>query len=147
MFKNPNFLSHRKRHVPITNAKFLPLLSKQQMFAMRTNGAQERTVWTVCIISNVKADSTQHAAIWRPNYSVQEKSASVMMYENKWQACGHFTQLCTTCIKRSFDIRSRHFGRSCPETRWYRALPCREAASRQHNSPTDWAGTTAHRQT
>jgi len=36
MFKNPNF--------PITNAKFLPLLSKHKMFAMRTNRAQERTV-------------------------------------------------------------------------------------------------------
>jgi hypothetical protein len=26
MFKNPIFLSHRKGHFPITNAKFLPLL-------------------------------------------------------------------------------------------------------------------------
>jgi len=39
MYRNPNFLPHRERHVPITNAKFLPLLSKQKMFAVRTDGA------------------------------------------------------------------------------------------------------------
>jgi hypothetical protein len=44
MFTNRNFLSHRKRHVPITNPKFLLLLRKHKMFAMRTKKAQERTV-------------------------------------------------------------------------------------------------------